>query len=108
MLPLTGLKFITQLFNAVSSHSYFPKQWKVPEIILIPKPGKSFEEVQRLDRLLPILSKTFEKIKAYSCPKTFDASPPNWLERVPLNKCRLYIIQLEMLLNAKNIAQNIA
>ena len=63
-LPITGLKFITQLFNAVLRHSYFPKQWKVAEIILIPKPGKPLEEVTsyRPISLLPILSKTFEKL----------------------------------------------
>lgn len=39
-LPTIGVKYLTQLFNAVLSLGYFPIQWKVAQIILIPKPGK--------------------------------------------------------------------
>jgi hypothetical protein len=38
-LPI-GIKYLTQLFNAVLYLTYFPAQWKVAKIILILKPGK--------------------------------------------------------------------
>lgn len=59
-----GIKYITQLFNAIMRLEYFPMQWKVAEIILIPKPGKSANDVAsyRPISLLPILSKLLEKM----------------------------------------------
>jgi hypothetical protein len=43
---------------------YFPAQWKVSQIILIPKPGKPPNELTsyRSTSLLPIISKVFEKL----------------------------------------------
>jgi hypothetical protein len=38
-LSITGIKYLTLLFNAVLLKGYFPAQWKVPQIILILKPG---------------------------------------------------------------------
>jgi hypothetical protein len=38
--PIVGIKYLTQLFNAVLLLNYFPFQWKVAQIILILKPGK--------------------------------------------------------------------
>jgi hypothetical protein len=35
-----GIQYLTQLFNAVLLKGYFLAQWKVTQIILIPKPGK--------------------------------------------------------------------
>lgn len=63
-LPLLGIKYITQIFNAMLKHGYFPAQLKVAQIILIPKPGKPPEEVTsyRPISLLPVLSKIFEKL----------------------------------------------
>jgi hypothetical protein len=37
-LPIIGIKYRTQLFNAVLLKGYFPTQWKVTQIILIFKP----------------------------------------------------------------------
>jgi hypothetical protein len=34
-LPIIGIKYLTQLFNAVLLKGYFPAQWKVAQIILI-------------------------------------------------------------------------
>jgi hypothetical protein len=42
-LPVTGIKYLTQLFNAVLLKRYFPPQWQVGQIILILKPGKPNE-----------------------------------------------------------------
>jgi hypothetical protein len=39
-LPTLCIQNLTQLLNAVLLHGYFPTQWKVTQIILIPKPGK--------------------------------------------------------------------
>ncbi len=63
-LPRKGVTFITYLFNAVLRLEYFPNQWKVAQIVVIPKPGKPLTEVSsyRPISLLPILSKLFEKL----------------------------------------------
>jgi hypothetical protein len=39
-LPTLCIQYLTQLFNAILLRSYFPSQWKVAQIILIPEPGK--------------------------------------------------------------------
>lgn len=58
------LKLITMIFNAVLRTKYVPMQWKVAQVIMIPKPGKQLEEVSsyRPISLLPVLSKLFEKL----------------------------------------------
>jgi hypothetical protein len=62
-LPLIGIKYLTQLLNAVLPKGYFPAQWKVVQIILILKPGKPPNELTsyRTISLLYIVSKVFEK-----------------------------------------------
>jgi hypothetical protein len=62
-LPIIGIKYLTQLFNAVLLKGYFPAQWKVAQIILILKPGKpNVVTFYRPISLLPIVSKVFEKL----------------------------------------------
>jgi hypothetical protein len=63
-LPITGIKYLTQLFNAVLLKGYFLAQWKVAQIILILKPGKPPNELTsyRPISLLPIVSTVFEKL----------------------------------------------
>lgn len=63
-LPDKALVAITHIFNAVLRTGHFPSQWKVAQIILIPKPGKPAEEATsyRPISLLPMLSKLFEKL----------------------------------------------
>jgi hypothetical protein len=60
-VPIIGIKFLTQLFNVVLLKGYFPAQWKVTQIILIFKPGKSNEltSYQPIS-LLSIVSKIVE------------------------------------------------
>lgn len=55
---------ITQIFNAIIRICHFPSQWKVAEVVMIPKPGKKPEDIKsyRPISLLPILSKVFEKL----------------------------------------------
>jgi len=57
-----GIRFITQLCNAVLRQGFFSPQWKVAQIIMIQKPGKPAElESYRPISLLPveIIRKTF-------------------------------------------------
>jgi hypothetical protein len=63
-LPTIGIKYLTQLFNAVLLKGYFPAQWKVAQIILILKPGKPPNELTFYwpIGLLPIVSTVFEKL----------------------------------------------
>jgi hypothetical protein len=62
-LPIIGIKYLTQIFNAALPKGYFPAQWKVAQIILILKPGKSPNELTsyRTISLLPIVSKVFKR-----------------------------------------------
>jgi hypothetical protein len=62
-LPIIGSKYLTQLFNTILLLNYFPTQWKVAQIILIPKPGKPPHDLfsYRPISLLPIVSTLFER-----------------------------------------------
>jgi hypothetical protein len=62
-LPTTGIKYLTQLFNAVLLKGYFPTQWKVAQIFLNLKPGKLPNELTsyRPISFLLIVSKVFKK-----------------------------------------------
>lgn len=63
-LPEVGLKYITQIYNAILLTSHFPLLWKLGQIILIQKPGKPPDSVSsyRPISLLPILAKVLEKL----------------------------------------------
>jgi hypothetical protein len=59
-----GMKMLNILFNAFLRTGIFPDQWKVAQIILIPKSGEKKTEgitSYRPISLLPIMSKLFEK-----------------------------------------------
>lgn len=63
-LPEKVVRLITIIFNAILRVGYFPDQWKVAQIIVVPKPGKPLHDVTsyRPISLLPIMSKLLEKI----------------------------------------------
>jgi hypothetical protein len=63
-LPTLCIQYLTQFFNAILLRGYFPTQWKVAQIILIPKPGIPPHKLSsyRPISLLPIVSKVFEKL----------------------------------------------
>lgn len=63
-LPKKAVTFLTTLFNGILRVQYFPRLWKISQIIMIHKLGKPAHEVTsyRPISLLPILSKLFEKI----------------------------------------------
>jgi hypothetical protein len=59
-----GLVLLTYIFNAILKQKYWPRQLKTAEIIMIPKPGKSPNNVSsyRPISLLPNISKLLEKL----------------------------------------------
>lgn len=63
-LPRKCITFLASLFNATLRTSYFPKIWKVSEILMIHKPGKPPHEASsyRPISLTPLISKLWEKI----------------------------------------------
>ena len=63
-LPDKSIKLISYIFNAIMKVGYFPSDWKIAQIIMIPKPGKDVTQTSsyRPISLLPILSKLFEKM----------------------------------------------
>lgn len=63
-LPRRCITLLTLIFNATLRLSYFPKIWKISEIIMIHKHGKSPYEASsyRPISLTPVLSKLWEKI----------------------------------------------
>jgi hypothetical protein len=62
-MPRKSIVHLTTICNAIIRTGYFPVQWKVVQIIMIPKPEKPLEEASsyRPISLLPIMSKIFEK-----------------------------------------------
>lgn len=63
-LPRKGILKMINLMNATFRLKYVPKLWKIAEVIMIPKPGKSPNEIKsyRPISLLPIMSKLFQKL----------------------------------------------
>jgi hypothetical protein len=63
----TGIHHVTQLLNAVLLKGYLPAQWKVAQIIPIPKPGKTHSSHELTSyppiSLLLIIFKILEKFK---------------------------------------------
>jgi hypothetical protein len=59
-----GLVLLTYIFNAILKQKYWPSKLKTAEIIIIPKPGKTPNNVSshRPISLLPIISKLLEKL----------------------------------------------
>lgn len=63
-LSRKGFIYLNLIFNAILRIQYFPSQWKVAQIVLLPKPGKPSHLVSsyRPISLLPVTSKVFEKL----------------------------------------------
>lgn len=63
-LPRKGIVFLTMLFNSVLRVGYFPLQWKMSQIVMVPKPGKKPTQITsyRPISLLPVISKLFERM----------------------------------------------
>lgn len=63
-LPKKGIVFLATLFNNILRTTFIPNQWKVAQIVMVPKPGKPPTEIvsYRPISLLSIISKLFEKL----------------------------------------------
>lgn len=63
-LPKKAVTFLTTLYNGILRVQYFPRLWKISQIVMIHKLGKPAHEIAsyRPISLLPTLSKLFEKI----------------------------------------------
>lgn len=62
-LPSAGITQIVKIVNSIFSFQYFPDQWKISKIIVLPKSGKPrLPEFTRPISLLSGLSKIAEKI----------------------------------------------
>ena len=66
-LPPKAIRLMTIIFNAILRIQYFPKQWKLAQIKMLPKPGKDPHQTAsyRPISLLPVFSKIPEKIIYY-------------------------------------------
>lgn len=62
-LPTSAICQLANIFNACLKLSYFPKNWKLANILPFKKPGKdkAFPQNYRPISLLPTMSKIFEK-----------------------------------------------
>lgn len=62
-LSPSGINYLTQLFNAILKHQYYPEAWKKAIIIPIPKPGKDphMPGNYRPISLTPCIYKIFKK-----------------------------------------------
>jgi len=76
-LPQKGIVMLTYLFNAILRLQYWPKQLKIAEIILIPKPGKNSNHVSsyRPISILSTISKLLEKLILPKTDPLLDAIP---------------------------------
>lgn len=63
-LPGKAIVKLLHLINASFRLKFCPSQWKVAEVIMVPKPGKDLSDRKsyRPISLLPIISKLFEKL----------------------------------------------
>ena len=63
-LPQNGIKFLTFMYNAILRTGIMPPQWKVAQISMVLKPGKSATDVKsyRPISLLPVASKVMETL----------------------------------------------
>jgi hypothetical protein len=63
-IPLSLVKFLTNVFNSCFALGYFPDKWKIGKIVAIPKPNKKVRLASsyRPITLLPTTGKLFEKL----------------------------------------------
>jgi hypothetical protein len=75
-LPKKAITLLTILYNSMLRLSYCPSLWKFAQIIMVPKPGKSVNDVTsyRPISLLSIPSKVFEKLLLKSFRSDVDLS----------------------------------
>lgn len=62
-LPDSAVILLTHIINSMLKHGYFPEQWKLAKVLMLPKPGKDHSDPNnyRPISLLCTLSKVAEK-----------------------------------------------
>jgi hypothetical protein len=78
-LPQKGIVLLTYIFNGIIRILYWPKQFKISQIITIVKPRRDSTEITsyRPVSLLSVLSKVFEKLILRRISK--DLRPDKWI-----------------------------
>lgn len=63
-LPHKGYMGLVKIYNACLRLAHFPGQWKIAQVVMVPKPGKPPQETNsyRPISLLPVAGKLLEKI----------------------------------------------
>lgn len=63
-LPKKGITLMTIIFNACIRLECFPSQWKIAQVVMVPKPGKPPHDAgsYRPISLLPVIGKILEKV----------------------------------------------
>lgn len=63
-LPRKAVVLLTVIYNSILRLRYFPIQWKLAQVTMIPKPGKPATQANsyRPISLLPIMSKVLERL----------------------------------------------
>lgn len=77
-LPFKGCMKIVNIFNACLRLEHFPGQWKIAQVVMVPKPGKPPHEPasHRPISLLPVLGKLFERVLLNRLKKPLDSILP--------------------------------
>jgi hypothetical protein len=76
-----GMKMLTILFNAILRTGIFPDQWKVAQIILIPKLGKTWKKLHHIN------------------PSVCYQSCQSYLKKIFLQKLKQILIEQKLILD---------
>lgn len=78
-LPFKGIMKLVNMFNACLRLQIFPGQWRVAQVVMVPKPGKppQLTASYRPISLLPVIGKLFERILLNRIKGHLDSALPN-------------------------------
>lgn len=96
-LPHICIKIITMLMNSALHLHYFPRLWKVANIVTIPKPGKnsSIPQNRRPISLLNTMGKIYERlIQSRIQELAFQITPDTQFAFIPQRSTTLQLIRL--------------
>jgi hypothetical protein len=80
-MPREGIVHLTTICNAIIRTEYFPVQWKVAQILMIPKPGKLLQEASsyRPNNEQNLRKTCAEGIAPYTRRKWYPSGPSVWI-----------------------------